>query len=390
MRSRTLFLFAGICAFSVANIYYNQPLLVLFAQTFGADVGQASSIAMTVQLAYAVGLVLFVPLGDWVSRRKLMISLLCVNAAGSIWAASSSSLPMLIAAHVVIGMTSVGAQIIIPAVSLMMSPEQRGRAVGTVMSGLLAGILLARTLSGLVGGYAGWRTMYVLAAGIDIGLIAVVAATLPASGGLARSSYGQLLRSLGQLLATERELRLACLCGALMFGAFSALWGALAYLLSRPPYRFHSDAVGLFGLVGIAGIFASPFIGRLADRLGARAVVLLGAIAAACAFALIGSSASLLPALLLGIVILDLGGRAGLVGNQLRALSLSDSARSRLNTVFMACYFLGGALGTRAGAALAGEYGWSGIAALGLAASTVVIVLNANAIVALRLIWRVS
>lgn len=131
-----------------------------------------------------------------------MISLLCVNAAGSIWAASSSSLPMLIAAHVVIGMTSVGAQIIIPAVSLMMSPEQRGRAVGTVMSGLLAGILLARTLSGLVGGYAGWRTMYALAAGIDIGLIAVVAATLPASGGLARSSYGQLLRSLGQLLAT--------------------------------------------------------------------------------------------------------------------------------------------------------------------------------------------
>ncbi|QEL57475.1 MFS transporter [Chromobacterium paludis] len=384
MRSRTLFLFAGICAFSVANIYYNQPLLVLFAQTFGTDVGQASSIAMTVQLAYAAGLVLFVPLGDWVSRRKLMISLLFINAASSIWAATSPSLPMLIAAHIAIGMTSVGAQIIIPAVSLMTSPEQRGRAVGTVMSGLLAGILLARTLSGLVGDYAGWRTMYVLAAAIDLGLIVVVAAALPAGGGLTRSSYGQLLRSLGQLLATERELRLACLCGALMFGAFSALWGALAYLLSRPPYHFHSDVVGLFGLVGIVGIFASPFIGRLSDRLGARTVVLLGAIAAACAFALIGSSALLLPALLLGIVILDLGGRAGLVGNQLRALSLSDSARSRLNTVFMACYFLGGALGTRAGAALAGEYGWSGIAALGLAASTVVIVLNANAIVALR------
>jgi predicted MFS family arabinose efflux permease len=384
-QSRLLFFLAGVCAFSVANIYYNQPLLVLFAHSFGTDVGAASVIAMAVQLAYAAGLVLLVPLGDILSRRTLVLALLLANALSSALAACAGSLPLLVAANIAIGLSSVSAQVIIPAVSLMSAPAQRGKAVGTVMSGLVAGILMARTLSGYVGHAAGWRNMYWLAAAIDAALLLAVAARFPRNDRQpAATPYPALLRSLGQLFLGERELRLACLCGALMFASFSALWGSMAYLLSLPPYRYSSDVAGAFGLAGVAGMFATPLLGRLADRLGARSVVLLSGLACAAAYALVGAAPQQLGALVTGVVVLDLGGRAGLLGNQLRALALSEAARSRLNTVFMACYFLGGALGTRAGAYLGMRYGWHGVALMGLATSAAVIALNGSAAGALR------
>jgi predicted MFS family arabinose efflux permease len=381
MNSRTLFLLAGICAFSVANIYYNQPLLMLFARSFQSNAAGTSMISMAIQLSYAAGLVLFVPLGDLLDRRVLLSLLITVNAASSALAACAPTLALLIAANIAIGMSSVGAQIVIPAVSLMTAPERRGRAVGIVMSGLLSGILLARTLAGFVGSLGGWRSMYWLAVAIDCALLPLVAIALPKGAKPAGTPYLALLRSLASLFRRESELRQACLCGALMFGSFSALWGALAYLLSNPPYRFASDVAGSFGLAGIAGIFATPYVGRLADRFDARTVVLLGALLTATAFVLISGAGSELALLVAGVVILDIGGRAGLVGNQLRALALSESARSRLNTLFMACYFLGGALGTRAGAVLGTQYGWKGIAMLGLSTSLLVILLNSQAIV---------
>lgn len=375
--TRLYFLLACLCAFAVANIYYNQPLLELIARDFNKDANSAGSIAMVVQLAYAAGLVFFVPLGDRVVRRKLLAILLGINAIASIAAAMSQNIGQLLMVNIAIGMTAVGAQIIIPMVSLMVPSEHRGRAVGIVMSGLMAGVLFGRILSGAVGEYWGWRMMYLIAAAINMVMVLFVYRLLPHNSPAENPTpYKSLLVSLMTYFRQEKELRKACLYGALMFGSFSALWGALAFLLARPPYEFGSDVVGAFGFAGIAGIMVTPFIGRLVDRLNPTLIVCLGGICAGAGFLLLTLSEYYLMALIASVILLDIGGRAGLVGNQLRALALSESARSRLNTVFMFCYFLGGAVGTRVGAEISLYFSWQGIAVLGLTTSLIVILCN--------------
>ncbi|HFG6920421.1 TPA: MFS transporter [Acinetobacter baumannii] len=371
------FALACLCAFAVANIYYNQPLLALFAKDFAVDEKYASSVAMFVQLAYAAGLVFFVPLGDRFERRKLLMILLGVNATASAVASFTQTIEQLIAVNIVIGMTAIGAQIVIPMVSIIAPAEQRGRAVGTVMSGLMAGVLFGRILSGFVGDYLGWRSMYIVATLLDLTLLMMVPKLLPYSKPTASQiSYPALLKSLVTYFIKEGDLRLSCLCGALMFGGFSALWGGLAFLLARPPYHFSSDIVGSFGFAGIAGILATPYIGKMADRYSPRIIVLTGSVIAALGFISVFFSSHYLLALIVALVFLDIGGRAGLVGNQLRALALSTEGRSRLNTVFMCAYFIGGAVGTRIGAEISVQYGWTGIAVMGLIVSCFVLMLN--------------
>lgn len=371
------FALACLCAFAVANIYYNQPLLELFARDFAVDEKHAGSVAMFVQLSYAAGLVFFVPLGDRVERRKLLGILLGINAVASAVASFSQTITQLLAVNIAIGMTSVGAQIVIPMVSLIAPAEHRGRAVGMVMSGLMAGVLFGRILSGFIGNYLGWRAMYLVAAALDFALLIMVPRLLPQSKPVITNvSYRSLLKSLVSYFLKESDLRLSCFCGAMMFGGFSALWGGLAFLLARSPYNYGSDIVGSFGFAGIAGILATPYVGKLADRYTPRIVVLVGSIIALLGFISIYFSPRYLLALIVGLIFLDIGGRAGLVGNQLRAMSLYENARSRLNTVFMCSYFIGGAVGTRIGAEISVRYGWSGIALMGFVLSCLVILLN--------------
>ncbi|MBL5829346.1 MFS transporter [Serratia fonticola] len=377
IETRVYFSLACLCALSVANIYYNQPLLELFSREFSADAKTVGSIAMVVQLSYAAGLVFFVPLGDRVVRRRLLGILLGINAVASLFAAMAQDIAQLLISNVAIGMTAVGAQIIIPMATLLAPQEQRGRAVGIVMSGLMAGVLFARILSGTIGEHWGWRVMYIVAAAINVIMIVIIYRLLPHNCPSKNPMpYRQLIVSLLAYFRQESELRKACLSGALMFGSFSALWGALALLLSRPPYHFGSDIVGAFGFAGIAGILMTPIIGNLADRYTPQAIVILGSLCAIVGFLLLAMSGHYLTALIISVIFLDVGGRAGLVGNQLRALALSETARNRLNTVFMFCYFLGGALGTRIGAELSLRFGWFGIALLGVITSLIVIFFN--------------
>ena len=374
---RGYFALACLCALSVANIYYNQPLLALFAKEFAVDQKHAGSVAMFVQLSYAAGLVFFVPLGDRFERRKLLMVLLSIGALASAVASFTHTIGQLQAVNIVIGLTSVGAQIVIPMVSLMAPAEQRGRAVGTVMSGLMAGVLFGRILSGFVGHYLGWRSMYLVAAGLDLLLLCMIPGLLPHNKTVpSKIPYHSLLKSLLSFFIKERDLRLSCYGGAMMFGGFSALWGGLAFLLAQSPYHYSSDIVGSFGVTGVAGMLATPYIGRIADRFSPRRVVLAGTVVALSGFCSVCFAPHHLFALIIALVLLDIGGRAGLVGNQLRALALSAEGRSRLNTVFMCTYFIGGAIGTRAGAEISVRYGWTGIGVTGLALSCGVLLLN--------------
>ncbi|MHA6139507.1 MFS transporter [Pseudomonas mohnii] len=365
LSDRAVLALSAACGFAVATLYYSQPLLPSIASDFGGATYAQGAIAMLTQLGYALGLLLFGPLGDRLDRRQMITALLLANMLGAVFCASSANLPWLLLSSALLGLTAVSAQIIIPAVSGLADPARRGHTVGRLMSGLFAGTLLARTVSGYVGAHAGWRTMFVIAAVLDVFLIVLVWLSLPASRPTTDLTYPHLLASLGQLFMQQRLLREACLSGFMLFAAFNVLWGALAILLLKQPYGYGSDVAGLFGLVGIVGMFSSASIGRLTDRYGGRRVVVSAALLIIVAFIFIAGSAYGLWALIAGVVVLDLGSRANLVANQTRLYTSLPHARGRLNTVFMTCYFLGGAVGSTVGTLAANHYGWPGVAAAG-------------------------
>ncbi|MGO4766160.1 MFS transporter [Cupriavidus sp. 2KB_3] len=366
LSGRSVLVLAAACGFAVANLYYSQPLLPAMAATFDAGAEAQGAIAMLTQFGYASGLLLFGPLGDRLDRRRLVAVLLLANMAALLLCASAQNLPWLLAASVLLGLTAMSAQVIIPAVSGQVAPAQRGQTVGRLLSGLFAGTLLARTVSGYVGAHAGWRSMFLLAAILNLVVIAVAWLHLPRAGSDGDLPYGRLLRSLVELFTREPILREACLTGFLLFAAFNVLWGALAMMLARPPYGWGSEVSGLFGLVGLVGMFASPTVGRIADRFGGRRVVGGAAILVMLAFGLVAGSMWSIAWLIAGMVVLDLGSRANLVANQTRLYALLPAARGRLNTIFMSCYFLGGAAGSTVGTFAGGRYGWQGVAIAGL------------------------
>lgn len=386
MNKKLTFLLACCCGLSVANIYYIQPLLVILAEYFNYHVTSMSTLATLVQLSYALGLFLFVPLGDRISRKKLIICLLLFNMLSLLLMACANQFVMLVIASIFIGLSSVSAQIIIPAVSILASPESKGKQVATVMSGLFAGIVLARTLSGLIAHYMSWRMVFGVAAILDLVMIIGIYNFFPYIKAHAKGSYLKLLGSMFTIFPRQKTLVYCCVAGALMFGAFSAFWGALAYLLSLAPYHYGSNITGLFGLAGLVGMFASKYIGMFADKWTAKTTVTVGACIMILAFIFISQARLSLLFLLVGVLILDLGGRAGLIGNQLRLFELSVSLRSRLNTMFMAVYFIGGAIGTRFGSEIAVQTGWNGLAILGVTLGFLVVVFNCVT----RCLWKIK
>lgn len=362
---RLVWLMAAASGLIVANLYYIQPLLAAVARGFGVPEGQAGAVATLGQLGYALGLLLIVPLGDRLDRRRLIVVTLLAVAAALGLMALAPGLGWLALASFAVGATTVAAQIIVPLAASLAAPHERGRAVGTVMSGLLLGILLARTLSGFVGGRFGWRAMYALAAALMLGLALLLRAALPEDPPRGRLDYPALLGSLWELLRTQPVLREASLLGGLAFGAFSAFWVALAFRLAGPPFHYGSEVAGLFGLVGVAGALAASWAGALADRVDARrtsGAALLAALAAYAAFWLLGGS---IWGLVLGVILLDLGVQAAHISNQTRVYSLIPEARSRLNTVYIVAYFIGGALGSALGTLAWTRLGWGGVCGVG-------------------------
>jgi len=253
-----------------------------------------------------------------------------------------------------VGATTVVPQLIIPFAASMAGDHERGQVIGTVMSGLLIGILLARTASGFISAHLGWQAIYWIAAVMMIALAVVMRFALPFDRPRSSMSYPHLLRSLWQLARREPILRETSLIGGLVFGAFSAFWVALAFFLETPPYHYGSDVAGLFGLVGVAGALAASFVGRLADKMDARRTTGIAVGIVVVSFALFWLTGHFLWGLILGVILLDLGMQSIQVSNQTRVYSLNPHERNRLNSVYMVSYFIGGSFGS-----LLGSYGWS-------------------------------
>jgi predicted MFS family arabinose efflux permease len=345
---------AGI---AVANIYYNQPLLGMIERDVG-DPGLTGFIPTVTQLGYAAGLFLLVPLGDLMDRRRLIVTQFLLLSLAALAAAVAPSAVTVLGASLVLGAMSTVAQQVVPFAASLASPARRGRVIGTVMAGVLGGILLSRTLAGFVATRWGWQEMFWLAVPLALGAAGLMALLLPRTGSQTSMFYRGALISVVRLWREEPRLRRATIVQAVLFAAFIAFWTVLALHLEEPRFRLGANVAGLFGLVGVVGVAAAPLAGRIADQRGPALVIGLGAGLTMLSWLVFGLWDSI-PGLVLGVILLDFGVQSALVSNQHIVFSLRPLARSRINTVFMTGMFLGGALGS-AGASLAWSHGaWS-------------------------------
>jgi predicted MFS family arabinose efflux permease len=362
-----ILLLTVVAAFTVANLWYNQPLLPDIARTFHASEGQAGVVAVLTQIGYAVGLLCFVPLGDAVDARRLMLTLLGGVTVALLAAAYAPSLGLLAAAGFAIGLFTVVPQVAIPMAAALSPPEHRGRVVGQIVGGLLVGVLGARVLAGFVGAAFGWRRMFILAAAMMLVTAIAVRLWLPTRHPSTTLSYPQLMRSLIPIARTEPVIRDAALLGALTFGSFSAFWTTLAFRLEAPPLHYGSRVAGLFGLLGIAGAATAPIAGYFADKRSPRQTVGYALFAVAISWIVLALAGHTLWGIAVGVVILDAGVQAAQVSNQARVYSLDAKLYSRLNTIYMTSYFAGGALGSALASAAWDFFGWRGVCAVGMA-----------------------
>ncbi|HEY3613239.1 MAG TPA: MFS transporter [Gaiellales bacterium] len=364
---RLVALLAAACGATVANLYYAQPLLAAIARAFHTSDGTAGLLVTVVQVFYAAGLILIVPLGDLVDRRRLIVRLLCVCIAGLAAAALAPRLWVLAAALAVVAISSVVVQILVPFASTLAPPEQRGRVVGTVMSGLLTGILLARTVSGLVAGVAGWRAPFLVAAALMVVIALALWRVLPDARPAASLRYGRLLVSVARLIRDEPALRRRMLYGACGFASFTLVWTTAAFLLSAAPYRYSEQVIGLFGLAGLTGAVCASRFGKLADRgWGRRSTgAVLALILVSWGVLALGSSSLL--ALVLGLILIDFGVQGQNVLSQHVIYGLGSENASRVTTAYTTANFSGGAIGSALGSLAWTTGGWSAVCLCGAA-----------------------
>ncbi len=375
-----VFTLAAGAGLSVASIYYSQPMLDIISKQFNVGIGSVGMVPMLTQAGYALGILLLAPLGDRHDRRTIILIKGLMLVAALLLCGFSGGINALLIASFVTGLTATVAQDIVPASAALAPERSRGKTVGTVMTGLLVGILLSRVVSGVVAEYLGWRTMYMVAAVAVLLISLALWRVLPRFKPGTSVSYPRLLLSLAHLWQHHQTLRRAALAQGLLSVGFSAFWSTLALMLSE---RFHFDSAvaGAFGLAGAAGALAAPLAGSVADRIGPARVTQYGATLVMVSFALM----FLLPLLpvpaQIGLIIIstigfDLGVQATLVAHQTLVYSLAPEARSRLNALMFTVVFIGMATGAALGSLALAHFGWTGVVALSTLAAALALMIR--------------
>lgn len=369
-----ILLMATATGLAVASNYYAQPLLHSIAQHFGLTTATAGSVVIAAQLSYGAGLLLLAPLGDLFEQRRLIVSMIAIATVGLLISAFAPSLMWLLIGTTLTGLFSVVAQVLVPMAAGLSDPSERGRVVGTLMSGLLLGILLARTAAGFMATLGDWRSIYLLAAALMALSAIALARALPERHQHAGLKYPALIGSVFRLFVDEPVLRLRSLLGLLSFCLFALFWTPLAFLLAAEPYHYSDAVIGLFGLAGAAGALAANWAGRLADRGKGSLGTTVGLLALVLAWVPLAFAQVSLAALLIGVLVLDLAVQLVHVSNQNAVIALRPEARNRLNAGYITCYFIGGALGSLLGTQLFQAHGWNGIVVAGLVIGGVALV----------------
>jgi len=344
----TVFLMAVAAGASVANIYYNQPILKSIAESLNATESQAGIISMLTQAGYGLGLFFIIPLGDKFNKKKLILTLLGLLIITLCFMASASTIIQVWVLSALIGVLSVSVQVIVP-LAAGLDPVNRGKTVGAVFSGILTGILAARVFAGFIAEWLGWRYVFGISGGMLLIIGALLQFYLPGITNEFKGRYLELLKS--TLLQVKRFslLRRVSLMNALTFGVFCSFWTTFTFHMSGAPFYFHTDIIGLFGLAAITGALGAPIFGRLTDK-GKGDISLIIAISLIIVSIIIMKLyACSVPALVIGVFLLDLGTQIIQVTNMASIYSLDENSHSRINTVFMTSVFIGGAAGTFAG-----------------------------------------
>ena len=365
------FLLAVAAGAAVGNLYWAQPLLDLVAGDLGASTAAAGWLVTTTQLGYALGILLVVPLGDVTNRRRLVPLALVAAAVALGLCAVAPTFGFLVAALGLLGLTTVGGQLLTPLAGDLADDATRGAVVGVVVSGILTGILLSRTVSGLVAGAFGWRSVYVGAAVLDLVLALLLWRAIPDLEPKTRVRYPELIRSVFTAVRRERVVRWTLVLSGIAFALFTMFWTALTFLLSGPPYDYPVTVIGLFGLVGLAGAVAAQRAGRLHDRGWSLPASGLGWALVVVAFGLAALARGSVVLVVVAILLLDVAVQGINILNQTRMFQISSEARSRLNTAFVTGNFLCGAVGSVLATALWSAGGWVAVTSCGAALAAV-------------------
>lgn len=365
--SRTvIWLMIVISGLVVANIYYNQPLLSLISEDLQVSEAAAGKISVLTQLGYAAGLLLIVPLGDKLFRKKLILTDLLLVFFSLLWMTFAKELWMLYIASLLIGVTSVIPQLFIPIAAELSSDKEKSSNIGLVMSGLLLGILLSRFIGGIVGEIWGWRAMFGIAAGIMIFVWIAVYKMLPDLHPNFKGTYGELMKSVFHLARTQPVLRLASFRGAMAFGSLCALFTTLVFHMEKPPFNAGSSVVGSFGLAGAAGALAAARVGKLQKIFDLNRIIIYALSVLLISWAFTYFAGETYWGLIAGVILIDLGVQSAHIMNQTDFFLIKSTAVNRLNTVYMVSYFIGGSLGTWLASIAWQYYHWSGVCFVGV------------------------
>lgn len=362
-----LWTFAIVAGVSVANLYYNQPLLNLIRQDLQVSEFQTNLIAMITQVGYALGLLFIVPLGDLYRRKRIVLFNFLLLVASLLCMAVATHIYQVWAASLVTGICSMIPQIFVPIASQFSRPEHKGRNVGIVISGLLTGILASRVVSGWVGDVFGWRAMYYAASAFMIVCACVVWAVLPDIPPTFQGKYRKLMGSLWPIVRDYPALRIYALRSGLAFGSFLAMWSCLSFKMSGAPFFAGSDVVGYLGLCGIAGALTASFVGQAVKRVRVRRFNYLGCALFLLAWASLSLGGESYVGIVAGVLLIDIGMQCIQLSNQTSILELCPSATNRMNTLFMTTYFAGGSLGTLLAGFCWDAAGWTGVTLAGIA-----------------------
>ncbi len=371
----TLWIMTITTGLVVANLYYNQPLLEDISHTFHASRSKVGQVSILTQLGYAAGMFFLVPLADMVKRKRLMLITFAFIVLSLLATAAAPSIEVLIFASFLLGSASIIPQLLVPMAAHLAKPNERGKQIGVIMSGLLIGILLSRTISGYIGEYFGWRTVFYSAAGVMLIIWLIVGLFLPEVEPDYDGSYKSLMFSIVHLVEEEPTLRIASLRGALCFACFSAFWTTIVFLLKQN-FNMGSSVAGEFGLVGAFGALAAGLMGRLSDKMDSYKLSGFTLMLILISFIIFIFSGHSIIGLIIGVIVLDMGVQATHISNQATIFALRPEARNRINTVYMVSYFIGGSIGTLFATQLWKSYQWNGVCNTGMIISVITLIIH--------------
>ena len=369
----TLAIIAGI---SVANLYYNQPLLNRISRDLQTSEFTANLIAMITQIGYAIGLLFIIPLGDLFKRKTIILINFTVLVVSLLTIALIPYIHLILLASLLTGICSVMPQIFIPIAAQFSTPKTKGRNVGMIVSGLLTGILASRVVSGIVGEYLGWRFIFFVAAGMMVICLIIIMRVLPDMPCNFKGKYSDLMKSLFSLVIEYPQLRISSLRAGIAFGSFLALWTSLAFKMGQAPFFAGNNIVGLLGLCGIAGALTASYIGKYVHVLGVKRLNYIGCGLIFVAWFSLYFGQDSYVGIITGIFIIDIGMQCIQLSNQTTIFALNPKAANRINTIFMTTYFIGGSVGTFLAGTFWHWFGWQGVVGTGIALTACSFMIN--------------